>query len=1381
MRCPKCSLVTSNKRDLCPRCEFDLRPKKKELGIASTNATAPYSALLQELRSQPASTPNPTPTAAESASNTSAKTEPSGQTKSKGSLWSKLLGSKSKNEPQAPATSTEKSSADSAPLTPTPQASPSSPTVPSPQEQNQASPQNSPQHSPHNSAKTSNQGTTTSSTAAPTVLGSRALASGKPPPVVQTDLNDLIAALDLLASDSPTTNINQPVEKPEEVRAATQSKPAFDTSLSLTSSNGTESDISLLLDQMAAEPLVQVADSFSAPHFEELPDLGFAGTEMNQLEEPLFSVQQSIDEDQLTDLLHSLENLEETAEEPSEIDSISLFTDLVGSAEDSLEEARSATESLSLHDLVGIDPLEVLEDLFPNDPEINESAPETTPFETKSPSAQSSSQPYVAPTVVEFNDDDDDEGLEAQIEELFGSMSLDVEAVKVEKKSVPAKGEKSPTGGVFTTEDGLEIEFEFGEEAEIEDLEVEQSPAAATLTESATDLSDEENTEEDTLLAGLVSSYEALEAQTQSLSIDSVPKASSEKLSTEKLSTEHPSTGKGAAITSAESSPSKVNRSQQELTAIQSRYLSLMQQLSSLPSELQCEISSLFDELVGLPFVEPPQSESESPRKLDELGQEQPQALINAELSSIAESSEELDLSIQELEIALDGLEEEPTVAEIKTQPEVSAEELAGLEAELASELALLEQDGVTLYAAEESDQSTDEITDEITEESVNERRDETLDLQTEPEVLASPEQALEVELESELDLVAADSESATDEISADELAGLEAELASELALLEQDGVTLYAAEESDQSTDEITDEIIHESIDESLDLQTQPEILAAPEQALEVELESELDLVAANSESATDEISTEELAGLEAELASELALLEQDGVTLYAAEESDQSTDEITDEIANEIPDESTNESIDESLDLQTQPEILAAPELALEVELESELESVAANSESATDEISADELAGLEAELASELALLEQDGTTLHAGAEELARVDAESSLLADVKAEETGAELDSSELKSSELKSSELESSEAIFYSDDLVELDAEASALAACNETPLSDDHQEIDLDSLADVFLGAGAAEFEGQILNDHNSSSVKFQPETTSRFLASDLEKIIAESSPSGALIEVPQIDEVLWTDCKTELNTNSEIELSASTLCELRQDEQAIVLFDVVAEDLRSPEKQSSRVTEIDLGATRTVENLSLKQALNTFVKEEQIVEKVRSERKALNQIGLVEEIAKTAVELPPVALFRRLAAMAIDCLCIALIGGFISWLYILSPATKLALAAFTLPTMVDLTAAVCPTLMAIYLSWIGYSTLLVASSGQTTGDRVMGFGVYDRFGYSPGIKQSLLRALAQTTVLLTFGLGLLPLLRTNGSALHDQIAKTQLSAKRD
>ncbi len=50
MRCPKCRLVVSVRRDICPDCQFDLRPEKTKLGFAVSDPTATYEKLVEQLK-----------------------------------------------------------------------------------------------------------------------------------------------------------------------------------------------------------------------------------------------------------------------------------------------------------------------------------------------------------------------------------------------------------------------------------------------------------------------------------------------------------------------------------------------------------------------------------------------------------------------------------------------------------------------------------------------------------------------------------------------------------------------------------------------------------------------------------------------------------------------------------------------------------------------------------------------------------------------------------------------------------------------------------------------------------------------------------------------------------------------------------------------------------------------------------------------------------------------------------------------------------------------------------------------------------------------------------------------------------------------------------
>lgn len=54
MRCPKCKFISSDKRDLCPKCLADLRPEKHRLGLPITRPKLSYEELLQLAKSKKA-------------------------------------------------------------------------------------------------------------------------------------------------------------------------------------------------------------------------------------------------------------------------------------------------------------------------------------------------------------------------------------------------------------------------------------------------------------------------------------------------------------------------------------------------------------------------------------------------------------------------------------------------------------------------------------------------------------------------------------------------------------------------------------------------------------------------------------------------------------------------------------------------------------------------------------------------------------------------------------------------------------------------------------------------------------------------------------------------------------------------------------------------------------------------------------------------------------------------------------------------------------------------------------------------------------------------------------------------------------------------------
>ena len=121
MKCPKCTLVTSNKRDLCPRCHFDLRTRKRELSIPVTNPGATVEQLLKIERTQDdgvrasavaALNAGPAPQAASPAKSVKKKKKRK-KSEPKPTFWQKLLASlfpkKAKEAPEPTPVQEEKS------------------------------------------------------------------------------------------------------------------------------------------------------------------------------------------------------------------------------------------------------------------------------------------------------------------------------------------------------------------------------------------------------------------------------------------------------------------------------------------------------------------------------------------------------------------------------------------------------------------------------------------------------------------------------------------------------------------------------------------------------------------------------------------------------------------------------------------------------------------------------------------------------------------------------------------------------------------------------------------------------------------------------------------------------------------------------------------------------------------------------------------------------------------------------------------------------------------------------------------------------------------------------------------------------------------------
>ncbi|MFN8391044.1 MAG: RDD family protein [Bdellovibrionota bacterium] len=316
------------------------------------------------------------------------------------------------------------------------------------------------------------------------------------------------------------------------------------------------------------------------------------------------------------------------------------------------------------------------------------------------------------------------------------------------------------------------------------------------------------------------------------------------------------------------------------------------------------------------------------------------------------------------------------------------------------------------------------------------------------------------------------------------------------------------------------------------------------------------------------------------------------------------------------------------------------------------------------------------------------------------------------------------------------------------------------------------NEEIELDQLAALFNGEGAT--------DEAPGGLKLESAvSTGSFLAADLARIVDTPPvpPVAESVPPPVVSDEMWEAAEATLHQaidhQSEVELSAGDFTTFRQTEALDVLFDLAEEDLADPSGARKRVTEIPRSDEKQVENISLKQALNVFEKEERILSRRRSKVAA----GEIVEAAKPIVHTP-VAAWRRAGALCVDSLTVFVLSVIFASIGLLPAELSQPLLKLHMADEMSYVPYICELLGVSFVLWLLSSTMLIAGWGQTFGAHFFKIEVVSVRGDTPGLKQAMLRSLGQVTTLLTLGSGYLPVLLKR-RALHDALSCTLVRAK--
>jgi hypothetical protein len=1473
MKCPRCNFVTSNKKDLCPRCEFDLRQRKRELGLPIANTAASYEQLLAEQRKNDASHIRP-------ASPSILPVQPA-PVKAPVPFWKKLMSRGSSPEPDFPAVT--RSSVPPSPLTAAP--------VPASEPASEASPV----MPPPVSAPISKQATESAK------KSSAETEDGDLLQIELDALSDEISEIDFsITDDNAGSSSELEFSLGGSSSAAPAEKSAGDLlfsstpATSLSAETGTNENPNPPLD---LQELISALDQLSGREDLDADDDSLFPT-------PASSIDANLDE-----IIHALDDLD-----PQEdIDEIELFqtriSDLAESLDSSVQEAKAAAEELKNHpferenSLPDSSPLpeekrelqaeadsvedefQTLLQEFDTDTGENEQSEqdqsasleadeeqvlsaEDTPYDEALSSAQ---LPQVTPEVIEFGEDD--EAFEKTLDELIGDAVLDVKAVKVQPSKHPSPVD-SPTLG-FIADDGMEITFE---------VEVDGASLESIETAEA-----EASDEEDALLSGLLDSFNSLQAGTEQKMIaprrtadDDGATETAEPVSAEETALPHFVLQNFVSKTLSKSDPERQRRIQRLLDRLSFLSDDLIEEVRSL-LRADAESAPAMDRhplaprtvestqtsVSSVPSGQEPEDlaalESELRRELQEL---QAQGLTIYSDPELAEADfrpdGEPEFETTDSSSPDDFLLSDAELRELESDiPEDEQTDLESLQQELSEEIALLEQQGLHVHAAEPEEDIEEPAADAepVIVPALPEQPEETelLALQEElsEEIALLEQQGLHVHAAEQDDTTEEPPADAEQEIEAEdatpalteqpeetELLALQEELSGEIALLEQQGLHVHAAEQDDTTEEPPADaEQEIEAEDATPALTEQPdetELLALQEelseeialleqQGLHVHAAAQDDTTEEPPADAEQEIEAEdatptlpeqpeetELLALQEELSEEVALLEQQGLHIHTTEQgknteeppADAEFDLGTEAAGAVVPDRpeqtellalyqempSSEETVEQPDDdgvlspageeESAQQETLSPPS-SLALSMIPQFSEAGVPNEPAQ---AADEEPFAGAAPSNEQVM--QPVETIDDGREEPT---AEMPPVDDLPAvEESG----------SNTAADPASLSTGRFLAQDFVNITtlvAEEKFLPAAEpESPsvknaLFDDEEseEIDLAQLARLFetesspaSGADVPPVESSETQEAVEQQENLQLNSavsTGVFLASDLEKILGPDGAAEGDFAPVVVAPELWDRARQDVLQRTaehqrEIELNVSDLAALSQSDAMAVLFDLIQDEIRDPTARRSRVTEIPTSSEKQVENLSLKQALTTFEKEERILSKRRSKLAANPQ--LAEE--KIIVPLVAAPAWRRLAASLCDAIAVFLLSAMFAWISFLPSDLMQPLLRLHSPEWFHFLPYSCEFLGLCLLVWIISTTLLISGWGQTFGGHFLNIEVVTTYGEIPGLSAAGLRALSQVNTLLSAGLGYLPILGGR-RALHDAVSCTFVRSRRE
>lgn len=281
------------------------------------------------------------------------------------------------------------------------------------------------------------------------------------------------------------------------------------------------------------------------------------------------------------------------------------------------------------------------------------------------------------------------------------------------------------------------------------------------------------------------------------------------------------------------------------------------------------------------------------------------------------------------------------------------------------------------------------------------------------------------------------------------------------------------------------------------------------------------------------------------------------------------------------------------------------------------------------------------------------------------------------------------------------------------------------------------------------------------------------RPKPPPELLAEDmLEREIPKLEVEPTSAPVLSIDDELWIDAEDDLtfarhkSLEDELEISVGEMSTLVQSASSDLLFQSAAEEILDPEKRMRRIESLSSGVQRKIDARELETAVLTYQREERAHRSRQAERRMRPARSLDE------MKLSPRHL-RGLAAV-FDLLTVFGLAVLLSVVFVFSDAVRNSLILIQLPTLDDLLPDLFSAIHFMVIFWLVVRTLSILGYGAGLGGRLLKLEVVDYEGRALGPKQALLRSCAELTIPLSFGLALVTAIGKTRRTVPDLLAKT-------